>query len=93
VHRDFKRILGKAEVPDQRFHDLRHAAASLLLAQGVSPRVVMELLGHSRISLTMDTYSHVVPSLMREAADKMDQILAGDSASQSIVGHIDGQIA
>jgi integrase len=79
VHRDFKRILTKAGVPDQRFHDLRHAAASLLLAQGVSPRVVMELLGHSRISITMDTYSHVVPSLMREAADKMDEILAVES--------------
>jgi integrase len=79
VHRDFKRILAKAGVPDQRFHDLRHAAASLLLAQGVSPRVVMELLGHSRIGITMDTYSHVIPSLMREAADKMDQILAGSS--------------
>jgi len=79
VHRDFKRILVKAGVPDQRFHDLRHAAASLLLAQGVSPRVVMELLGHSRIGITMDTYSHVIPSLMREAADKMDQILAGGS--------------
>lgn len=79
MHRDFKRILSKAGVPDQRFHDLRHAAASLLLAQGVSPRVVMELLGHSRIGITMDTYSHVLPSLMREAADKMDQILAGKS--------------
>ncbi len=79
VHRDFKRILAKAGVPNQRFHDLRHAAASLLLAQGVSPRVVMELLGHSRIGITMDTYSHVIPSLMREAADKMDQILAGGS--------------
>lgn len=75
VHRDFKRILAKAEVPDQRFHDLRHAAASLLLAQGISPRVVMELLGHSRIGITMDTYSHVIPSLMREAADKMDEVL------------------
>jgi integrase len=77
VHRDFKRILAKARVHDQRFHDLRHAAASLLLAQGINPRVVMELLGHSRIGITMDTYSHVVPSLMREAADKMDQILGG----------------
>jgi integrase len=81
VHRDFKRILARAGVPNQRFHDLRHAAASLLLAQGVSPRVVMELLGHSRIGITMDTYSHVVPSLMREAADKMDQILSGEGPS------------
>ncbi len=58
------------------FHDLRHGAASLLLAQGVHPRVVMELLGHSQISLTMNTYSHVIPQLTREAADKMDAVLA-----------------
>ncbi len=60
----------------QRFHDLRHACASLLLAQGVHPRVVMETLGHSNISLTMNTYSHVIPALQREAASKMDGIFA-----------------
>jgi len=46
------------------------------IAQGVSPRVIMETLGHSQISLTMNTYSHVMPVLMREAADKMDAILS-----------------
>src|SRR5262249_34900298 len=83
VYRDFKRILLKAGVPDQRFQDLRHAAASLLLAQGVHPRVVMELLGHSRISLTMEIYSHVVPALMREAAEKMDEVLRGKSERET----------
>lgn len=73
--RCFKPLLIKAGLPDIRFHDLRHSCASLLLAQGVSPRVIMETLGHSQISLTMNTYSHVMPVLMREAADKMEAIL------------------
>lgn len=59
-----------------RFHDLRHTAASLLLVQGVQPRVVMETLGHSQIALTMNTYSHVMPVLVREAADKMGAFLS-----------------
>ena len=61
--------------PKKRFHDLRHTRASLLLAQGAQPRVVMDILGHSQISLTMDTYSHVIPALTREAASHMDAIL------------------
>ena len=61
-----------------RFHDLRHSCASLLLAQGVAPRVVMETLGHSRISVTLDTYTHVLPALQREAADAMDRALGLD---------------
>lgn len=71
------RILATAGLRHQRFHDLRHACASLLLAQGVAPRVVMETLGHSQISLTMDTYSHVIPALQKEAAEKMDALLSG----------------
>jgi integrase len=58
-----------------RFHDLRHSAATLLLAQGVHPRAIMELLGHSSITVTMNTYGHVLPAMMRDAADKMDAIL------------------
>jgi len=58
-----------------RFHDLRHTAASLLLAQGVQLRAVMDVLGHSCISVTMDTYAHVMPELLREAADRMDALL------------------
>ena len=54
-----------------RFHDLRHSAASLLLAQGVQLRAIMELLGHSTIALIANTYSHVMPSMMQEMADKM----------------------
>ena len=73
----FRKHLKAAGLPQLRFHDLRHACASLLLAQGVHPRVVMETLGHSTIGLTMDVYSHVLPTLQREAAESMDAVLAG----------------
>jgi integrase len=69
-------LLDKAEVPRRRLYEARHTAATLLLAQGVHARVVMDLLGHSTIKLTMDTYSHVMPALQREAADAMERALA-----------------
>jgi integrase len=72
----FQRHLAAAGIPRRRFHDLRHSAATLLLVQGVSPRVVQEILGHSSVTLTLGTYSHVLPTLEREAADRMDQVLA-----------------
>ena len=77
VNRTFKAILQRAGLPAIRYHDLRHTAATLLLAQGVDPRTIMETLGHSQISLTLNTYAHVVPVLQREAAAKMDEILDG----------------
>ncbi len=75
LRRRFWKLLDKAELPRMRFHDLRHSCASLLLAQGVPARVVMETLGHSNISITMDTYTHVLPELQRQAADAMDRAL------------------
>ena len=75
LHRTFKAILSGAGLPNIRYHDLRHTAATLLLAQGVDPRTIMDTLGHSQISLTLNTYTHVVPSLKREAAAKMDEVL------------------
>ncbi|HET8601505.1 MAG TPA: site-specific integrase, partial [Segeticoccus sp.] len=57
-----------------RFHDLRHTCASLLLAEGVSARVVMELLGHTQLSITTDLYGHVMPTSLREAADALDGV-------------------
>jgi integrase len=58
------------------FHSTRHTAATLLLMQGVHPRVVQELLGHSSIAVTMDTYSHVLPSMGAEAASRMDALFS-----------------
>ena len=77
MQRKFKAILRTAELPNIRYHDLRHTAATLLLAQGVDPRTIMETLGHSQISMTLNTYAHVVPALQRVAAEKMDAILNG----------------
>jgi integrase len=75
VLKRFQRILRRVGLPRLRFHDLRHTCATLLLAQGVHPRLVMDILGHSQISLTLDTYSHVIPTMRREVATKMDEIL------------------
>jgi len=72
---EFHKALENAGLRRIRFHDLRHSCATLLLVQGVSPRVVMEVLGHSEIALTMNAYSHVVPELQRDAAQRMQAIL------------------
>jgi integrase len=69
--------LEQAGCSPQRFHDLRHSCASLLLAQGVSPRVLMETLGHTRIGMTLDLYAHLYPEMRQEAADQMDRALSG----------------
>ena len=79
-YREFKKLLARAELPSVRLHDLRHTAASLLLAQGFPARVVMEILGHSAIALTMNTYSHIAPEVSREAAERMARMLWHDAA-------------
>ncbi|MGH2614153.1 MAG: tyrosine-type recombinase/integrase [Thermomicrobiales bacterium] len=78
----FKQVLASAGLPDMRWHDLRHSCASLLLAQRVPHRVVMEPLGHSQISLTM-SYSHVVPELQAQAALSMERVLGGLDVDRS----------
>jgi integrase len=74
---ELKVLLQKAGLPDIRFHDLRHSAATLLLSAGVHPKVVQEILGHSNISMTMDVYSHVLPTMQREAMNKLNDTLQG----------------
>jgi integrase len=74
-YRSFQALLKRAGIRRVRLHDLRHTTASLLLTQGVSPRVVMGILGHSQISVTMNTYSHVSPELSRGAARRMEDAL------------------
>ncbi len=71
--RQFKAHLKTAKIPDTlRWHDLRHSSATLMLAQGVNPRVVMETLGHRQISMTMNVYAHALPDAKQDAADRMD---------------------
>jgi integrase len=74
----FHRLLNDAGLPSVRFHDLRHSAATILLSMGVHPKVVQEILGHSQIAMTLDIYSHVLPSLQQEAVDKLDDLFGHD---------------
>ena len=79
--RVWKPIRAKAEIADTVvFHDLRHTSASLLLATGAHSKVVQERLGHSKIGLTMDTYSHLMPGMQDDAAAKLDIALRVRSA-------------
>jgi integrase len=66
--------LVRAGLPHVRFHDLRHAHATLMLLQGVHPKVVSERLGHASIGITLDTYSHVLPEMQAEAARAFDDL-------------------
>jgi integrase len=70
-----QRLVADAGLPRLRYHDLRHGTASLLTAQGIHPRTIMEILGHSTIAVTMNTYAHVAPALQREAASSLDVVL------------------
>ncbi len=71
----FKTVLKKTGLPDIRFHDLRHSAATLLLSEEVHPKVVQEMLGHSTISMTLDIYSHVLPTMQQDAVSRLDSVL------------------
>ncbi|MCQ6555704.1 site-specific integrase [Streptomyces sp. C10-9-1] len=75
VYRSFTRVAASAGLRVIRLHDARHGTATLLTAAGVAPRVVMEILGHSQISITMDVYTHVVQDTQREAISHMDRLL------------------
>ncbi len=75
VTHGFQETLAAAGLPRQKFHDLRHAAASFMLVQGVALRVVMEVLGHSDIAVTANTYSHVMPDLQRDATESVGELL------------------
>ncbi|WP_431967471.1 tyrosine-type recombinase/integrase [Actinacidiphila sp. bgisy160] len=75
LYRSFTRVADSAQLRVIRLHDARHGCATLLTAAGVAPRVVMEILGHSQISITMDVYTHVVQDTQREAISHMDRLL------------------
>ena len=79
VYRQLKVILEKAKLPDINLHELRHSCVSLLLAQKVPMRIIMETVGHSQIGVTMNLYAHVLPEVQAEAADAMENALGGGS--------------
>lgn len=65
----WKKLIKKSGVPDIRFHNLRHTHATLMLKQGIHPKIVSERLGHKRVGITLDTYSHIVPGLQEKAVE------------------------
>jgi integrase len=77
TERAFRRTLRRAGLPRIRFHDLRHTAATLMLARNVHPKVASEMLGHAQVAITLDLYSHVTPTMQREAAVTMEAIVRG----------------
>jgi len=74
-NRFFARLLKRAGLPPIRFHDLRHTCATLLLSRNVNPKIVSEMLGHSFIAITLDTYSHVLPTMQKSAVRALDDLL------------------
>ncbi|NLT34513.1 MAG: site-specific integrase [Gaiellales bacterium] len=83
VTHEFKAVARAAGLPDLSFHKLRHAAATMMLAEGVSLKVVQEVLGHASYHVTANIYGHVVPELRQAAADAVDRSLADHLADQS----------
>ena len=80
-YREFRKITERAGLRRVRLHDLRHTAASLMLAQDVAPRVIMEVLGHSQISITMNTHSHISEAQSRDAANRMGHLFQVSSTN------------
>jgi len=81
VHRRFWELLDAAGLRRIRLHDLRHSAASLLIAEGVHPKAIQELLGHASVAFTLQVYAHLFEEARQEAADQMDSILAPVASS------------
>ena len=75
TRRHFKPLLRKAGLPEIRLYDLRHTTATLLLQAGENPKIVSERLGHASIALTLDTYSHVLPTMQRGATEKLERMI------------------
>jgi integrase len=76
VYAQWHRLLERAGVPRVRPHDARHTTATLLLGQGVHPKLVSEMLGHASVAITLDLYSHATPAMHREAARVLDTLLS-----------------
>jgi integrase len=77
--RHFKPLLKRAGLPDIRLYELRHTFATLWLESGEHPKVLQEILRHSRISVTLDTYSHVIPHMQRDAMSRFGKMFAKPS--------------
>ncbi|MBU8880617.1 site-specific integrase [Bacillus sp. FJAT-29790] len=76
LRRTFRRLISQANIPEIKFHALRHTHATLLLSKGVNVKVISERLGHSNIKVTLDVYSHVLPTMQEEAVKQIDNLLS-----------------
>ena len=88
VSRAWTMLAARAGLRAIRFHDARHTHASLMLKQGVHPKIVQERLGHGSIQVTLDTYSHVAPGLQRAAAESFDKLMSpeyNDTSENGVV--------
>jgi len=85
-HRVLQPLLAKAGLPHIRFHDLRHTAATLLLEQGVNPKIVCDMLGHAGIGITLDVYSHAMPDIQQWAAAAMDTVFGRGEDNNAVEG-------
>lgn len=86
TYRYFRPLLEKAKLPQIRLYDLRHSQATILLMADENPKVVSERLGHSTVRLTLDTYSHVLPTMQERATDKLEKMLYGTNGSEADEG-------
>ncbi|HDR7661449.1 site-specific integrase [Bacillus wiedmannii] len=89
IRRVFKSIIKKAGIPKIRFHDMRHTHATLLLLQGVNPKIVSERLGHADVRITLDTYSHLLPSMQKDTAIKFGEMLFGEDDKYRVEINLD----
>ena len=90
ISHDFRKIARRASLKGIRLHDLRHTHASLMLQQGIHPKVVSERLGHANIQMTLDTYSHVWPGIQAAAALRFDESIGDSEAVEEAVSEIVG---
>lgn len=88
---NWRKLLERAGVPRARLHDTRHTAATMMLVQGIPARTVMDIRGHSTINMTLNTYSHVVPELARDAAARMNDVLYGKTPTKTPTKRADGE--
>ena len=91
VRQVFRRILRRAQLGHLRFHDLRHSHATLMLMSDVHPKIVQERLGHSKIAVTLDTYSHVLPGLQEAAVRRLEEFLDLEQAQTEDVGKMSAE--
>ncbi|MBK5347000.1 MULTISPECIES: site-specific integrase [Bacillus] len=89
IRRVFKSIIKKADIPKIRFHDMRHTHATLLLLQGVNPKIVSERLGHADVRITLDTYSHLLPSMQKDTAIQFGKMLFDEGDKDNIEINLD----